>query len=360
MVELAELFLGIQGVGSSEVVEHTINAAGIVWEKSGSSFIISQDEDIYTSTMYSTGNYSSSSSSTRAPFNWIWLSQQGRVSPWGLGLYKITNSKESNKYFYLDTRDNEYVESGVNPDVWFVYRSNSGKYYCINKCDDIPIENGSFIRVSDILGYTSKTDKLQDFWNNTLVSLIDNNNPRLIWGPHPTFQATNYKVYRTISFTPLAHPEIYASLIATLNSSTYEYIDGDIYLSSNGDYVYYFVKAYNGSYSGASNIAQVRGSLYKENTLSEAEQKLKFNLCQNYPNPFNPATSISFSIAENCFVSLKIYDILGNEIAELVSGVREPGNYSVSFDASTLSSGLYFYKFITNGYSSTKKMLLAK
>ncbi|MBU0557985.1 MAG: hypothetical protein KKG93_00105 [Bacteroidetes bacterium] len=83
-VELAQLFLGIQGVESSEVVYHTIDAAGIVWEKSGSTYIISQDEDIYTSTMYSTGNFSTSSSYTRAPFNWVWMSQYGRVSPWGV------------------------------------------------------------------------------------------------------------------------------------------------------------------------------------------------------------------------------------------------------------------------------------
>ncbi|MBU0557986.1 MAG: T9SS type A sorting domain-containing protein [Bacteroidetes bacterium] len=276
----------------------------------------------------------------------------------GFGLYKITNSKVAGKYFYLDTRDNNFVESGINPDVWFYYDIDEGKYRCVVKYNNY-IENGSLVRVSNILGFTSKTDKLQNFWSNALVTLT-NNNPRLIWGPHPTFQATNYKVYRAISITPLAHPEIYASLIATLSSTTYEYTDGDISLSTNGEYVYYFVKAYNGSYSGATNTVLVRGSLYKENISSEDGQKLIFNLNQNYPNPFNPATEISFSVAENSLVILKIYDVLGNEITELVNDIKEPGNYSVSFDASKLSSGLYYYTLRVNGHSLTKKMLLAK
>lgn len=86
----------------------------------------------------------------------------------------------------------------------------------------------------------------------------------------------------------------------------------------------------------------------------------QYILKQNYPNPFNPSTVISFSIPENSFVSIKIYDVLGNELSELVNEIKEQGNYSVSFDASNLSSGIYFYTLKANGNSLTKKMLLAK
>jgi 3',5'-cyclic AMP phosphodiesterase CpdA len=86
----------------------------------------------------------------------------------------------------------------------------------------------------------------------------------------------------------------------------------------------------------------------------------KFALSQNYPNPFNPSTSIAFSINQKSQVKLKITGILGNEIAELKNEVLEPGAYTVNFDASKLSSGVYFYSLITNSGSITKKMTLTK
>jgi hypothetical protein len=86
----------------------------------------------------------------------------------------------------------------------------------------------------------------------------------------------------------------------------------------------------------------------------------EFALAQNYPNPFNPTTLIRFSIASEGHVSLKIYDILGRELATLVNEVKGNGNFSVSWDAGGLSSGIYFYKLEANGFTSTKKMLLLR
>ncbi len=85
-----------------------------------------------------------------------------------------------------------------------------------------------------------------------------------------------------------------------------------------------------------------------------------FSLKQNYPNPFNPATSISFSVAERSNVKIKIYDMLGSEVAVLVNEVKNPGNYTVSFDASNLSSGLYVYSLTAGNFTATKKMMLLK
>ncbi|GAB4296311.1 MAG: hypothetical protein Kow0098_19380 [Ignavibacteriaceae bacterium] len=89
------------------------------------------------------------------------------------------------------------------------------------------------------------------------------------------------------------------------------------------------------------------------NTISEAN-------VFNYPNPFNPSTIISYQVPEVSFVSLKIYDILGNEIAELVHEQKSPGIYSVSFDASELAGGIYIYRLSANEHIVTKKMLLIK
>ncbi len=89
-----------------------------------------------------------------------------------------------------------------------------------------------------------------------------------------------------------------------------------------------------------------------------------FNLEQNYPNPFNPTTSIQYAISSRQFVTLKVYDILGNEVAVLVDEQKEAGSYSVTFNAENLSSGIYIYKLSaiggTDTFVSTKKMILIK
>lgn len=85
-----------------------------------------------------------------------------------------------------------------------------------------------------------------------------------------------------------------------------------------------------------------------------------YRLSQNYPNPFNPSTSISFSIPNKANVSLKVFDLLGSQIAELVNGEMEAGSYNVEFNAANLPSGIYFYKIQSDNYSETKKMVLLK
>ncbi|MBX2974513.1 MAG: T9SS type A sorting domain-containing protein [Ignavibacteriaceae bacterium] len=85
-----------------------------------------------------------------------------------------------------------------------------------------------------------------------------------------------------------------------------------------------------------------------------------FELLQNYPNPFNPTTTISWQIPTNGFVSLKIYDVLGNEVQTLVKGYHNQGRYKTNFDASGLTSGIYFYELKADNYSSIKKLVLMK
>jgi hypothetical protein len=86
----------------------------------------------------------------------------------------------------------------------------------------------------------------------------------------------------------------------------------------------------------------------------------KFTLSQNYPNPFNPTTEIMYSVSQNSVVSLKVFNLLGQEIATLVSGKQQPGNYVATFDASKLVSGVYFYRLQAGNFTSVKKMVLLK
>ena len=86
----------------------------------------------------------------------------------------------------------------------------------------------------------------------------------------------------------------------------------------------------------------------------------KYSLSQNYPNPFNPSTTINFTIPKKTNVLLKIYDVLGREIATLIDTKKDAGRYSVVFNAQNHSSGIYFAQLITGNYFNTIKMLLLK
>jgi hypothetical protein len=97
-------------------------------------------------------------------------------------------------------------------------------------------------------------------------------------------------------------------------------------------------------------------------TVSVNEENIlnSFYLYQNYPNPFNPSTRISYNVGEPGLVQLKVYNILGVEIATLVNKQKYSGNYSIDFNASELSSGVYFYSLSINNFTQTRKMILEK
>jgi aminopeptidase N len=100
----------------------------------------------------------------------------------------------------------------------------------------------------------------------------------------------------------------------------------------------------------------------RDNSLEVADTKLpdKFHLYQNYPNPFNSQTTISFTIPTDEFVSIKIYDIAGNELQTLISERLKAGYHSIKFDGGKFSSGVYLYKLETKNFQSTKKLILIK
>jgi hypothetical protein len=117
------------------------------------------------------------------------------------------------------------------------------------------------------------------------------------------------------------------------------------------EYVNEIISSYN------KNFADIPVSVKRD----EDNLPLQFNLSQNYPNPFNPTTSIKYTVPSSEYVTLKIYDILGNEIATLVNEQKTAGRYEVEFNAINLPSGVYFYRIQSStGFVSTKKMLLIK
>ncbi len=121
--------------------------------------------------------------------------------------------------------------------------------------------------------------------------------------------------------------------------------------------------------AGGNNLSDLRSSIayarsIYQNIITDVNNEkaviYSFSLSQNYPNPFNPTTTIKYQIAKTGFVTLKIYNVLGQEIATLVNEEKQPGNYYADFNGTNLPSGIYFYKIIAGNFVSTKKMILLK
>jgi hypothetical protein len=94
--------------------------------------------------------------------------------------------------------------------------------------------------------------------------------------------------------------------------------------------------------------------------VAEAKPPLKFSLSQNYPNPFNPATQVRYQVSEVGHVTVRVFDILGSEVAALVNEVKQPGEYKVEWNAENFPSGVYFYSLTAGEYRRTLKMLLVR
>ena len=348
-----QFMLGCTNVGSTEVVTHYINAVGEVWELNGSSFVTGFDDAVYENSLITIGNADFSSQSNWPGFNFPWL--MGDSPDWTLGLYKVTNSKQTDKYFYLDSRDSAFAAADYTPD-FFIYFDNLYNRYFHRATGD-SILQGEVVRVWDIHEESPYTSGLQNYWSNVLAlvpSISQPYSPRIIWGPIPNFTAAGYKIYWRYG------GKGNFSLLATVGANTWEYTHEGLVIG-NGIIAEYKVRAFNNSSnSDYSNTVQIGTNGFYKYNFDNNITSFNYSLEQNYPNPFNPSTTIHFSVPENSFISLKVYDVLGAEVAELVSETKEPGNYSIPFNASKLTSGIYFYTLKANNYSITKKMLLAK
>ncbi len=132
----------------------------------------------------------------------------------------------------------------------------------------------------------------------------------------------------------------------TTEAKNYSYSDNNLV---TGNYSYRLKQVdFNGTYE-YSKVVEV-----------EVVTPNNFELSQNYPNPFNPTTSIKFNIPEAGNVKLAVYNLLGQEVKTLVNGFRTAGAYTVNFDASNLSSGIYLYKIEMNNFTQVRKMTLLK
>ena len=166
---------------------------------------------------------------------------------------------------------------------------------------------------------------------NLNISSISSSVPQFSVTGFPSVIPQNELSYARIKFRPDQFNQTFTSSLS---------------IQSNDTTIFVNVTGYSNNTIGVTTIS--------------TEIPVKYSLSQNYPNPFNPVTNLEFGITNLEFVTLKIYDNLGKEIATLVNGNLKPGSYKYNFDASGLTSGIYFYKLETDNFSATRKMLLVK
>jgi len=180
----------------------------------------------------------------------------------------------------------------------------------------------------------------------SFIAEVSNKNVILSWITATEINNYGFEIERKQSGVDWAKIGFIQGNGTTIKENIYNYADENI---ETGEY-YYRLKQidYDGSFEYSTELEVVIEIFYD------------FNLEQNYPNPFNPGTSINYSIREKGLVNLKVFDILGKEVAVLINENQGAGNYSVQFNASNLPSGIYFYKITLGNYTATKKLILLK
>ena len=221
----------------------------------------------------------------------------------------------------------------LQPDVRFrlTYYGAYDYWWCL---DNILIEGSGLVPVE----FTS------------FAATTDNRNVTLNWSTATELNNSGFQVERS-SGSAYEVVGFVAGSGTTTEIRNYNFVDQNV---ASGTYSYRLKQVdFDGTFE-YSNAIEVEVVGVKE-----------FALGQNYPNPFNPSTTINFSLAVDSKVSLKIFDVLGQEVATLINGQMAAGSQKVSFDASSLNSGVYFYRIDASGvdgqkFSSVKKMILTK
>jgi hypothetical protein len=194
-----------------------------------------------------------------------------------------------------------------------------------------------------------------------------------------------YNIYRTLSSTPYVYSDLFINhsfdgginwSFSSLQIPNYQnsYVEqfpiiAKNFLADEFSFKMHFIYQYDsipGSFVLGQNARSVGGWYYDSfdftfTDVEEINQEIHdFNLSQNYPNPFNPSTKISWQSPVSGWQTIKVYDVLGNEISTLINEERSAGKYEVEFDGSKLSSGVYFYQIKAGDFVDSKKMILMK
>jgi len=257
--------------------------------------------------------------------------------------------QEINGYYYI------WKLTGSEPSEWTIEKlggietslsSNAFKAYYVETDDNNAVLQ-SYLRYDDVAPAAP---------TNLTVSGTPGSTPiQLSWNANSEPDVSSYLVSRKVNYGSWSD-------IATVTSTSFDDQDW-LYATGSTFDVSYKIRAkdINNNISGYSNTVTCNPwPLGKQNSENLAASKSFSNDLSNYPNPFNPTTKIKFSLAKNGYVSIKIYNNLGQEVKELVNAFRESGSYESVFDASNLPSGIYFCKIQSSGFNAVIKLLLTK
>lgn len=202
-------------------------------------------------------------------------------------------------------------------------------------------------------GFTNELKICGDVdWSHNLFLTDNSGSIRLVWGPYYGGTISGFKVYRKLGSGS------FSQVGSTLSSSTYEWTDPDYGYDPNGVSIQYYVTAVLQSSEDPTNTVSTTGTQIGKELPNQISYD--FYLSSNYPNPFNPSTIIDYSINEITSVDLRVYNNMCEEIAVLVNEQKAPGKYSAQFNASHLSSGVYFYRLTAGNRNITRQMVLLK
>jgi photosystem II stability/assembly factor-like uncharacterized protein len=185
---------------------------------------------------------------------------------------------------------------------------------------------------------------------SSFTASVEKNNVHLNWTTSTETNNNGFELQRVNAASMNEEWDVNAFVNGsgtTTEPKQYSFVDENV---SHGKYKYRLIQIdYDGTRKVEKEIEVEVNILPKE-----------FALMQNYPNPFNPSTKIKYQVPRTEFITLKIYDILGNEVTTLVNESKEPGEYEIEFDGSKLSSGVYFYTLRSGSFYDTKKFILMK
>ncbi len=302
-----------------------------------------------------------------------------------LDLYTSFEGTVQNGYFLIGgLTTNTYTNISKRSDVYLEFGSQNQEKNSLIYTFDSWKKNGNVISTSST--YTFQPDvnatytlnlkplKPSNTYRNLQFRNPDNSSPttgsniRINWSTHPDNRVDSYQIWRRVKHNGVLGDPV---LLTTAGSGTTSYIDYD-YVYTDGytdDLLKYDVRArlyYNSTYSYADDayettFGKLEVSMLEDNQIALVANELPtVYSITNYPNPFNPTTTINYQLPENGFVTIKVYDLLGKEVATLVNENKSAGYYKVDFNASKLTSGVYIYTITANNFVQSKKMLLMK
>ena len=236
--------------------------------------------------------------------------------------------------------------------------------YCIISFSVIYAQNPEWINYTNGQNVTSVVIEGNNVWIGTTGGLVKLNKTT---GEKTFFNKSNSGLPSN-SVSSIAIDGLGNKWIGTYGLAKFDGTTWTVYTTSNSGLPDNTVNSIAIDSSGNKWIGLNRNglSVFKEGgvvSVKEIPSKnipKEFILFQNYPNPFNPVTNINFSLPAKSFVSLKVFDLIGREVATFVSQEKSAGTYQVTFNASRLPSGIYFYRLIAGTFTQAKKMLVLK